>query len=87
MLPKFETVRSEVLAVPLTDNVAPGAVFKMPILELVVSKERNGNLLVEAANENAFTAVVIVEVDLWLYFTKPPPMVRRDVEAWFPMER
>ena len=64
MLPKFETVRSEVLAVPFTESVAPGAVFKMPIRELVVSKERNGIAVVEVANENAFTACGIVDVEL-----------------------
>ena len=63
VFPRFETVRSEVDAAPFTESVAPGAVFKMPIRELVVSKERNGIAVVEVANENAFTAEGIVEVD------------------------
>ena len=59
---RAETVRLVEDAVPLTDKVAPGAVFKIPIRELVVSKDRNGTAVVEVAKEKALRACGIVVV-------------------------
>ena len=60
--PRPEMVRREVEAVPLTESVAPGAVFRMPIRELVVSNERNGTAVVEVAKEKALRAIGTVVV-------------------------
>ena len=75
-------MRREVEAVPFTDNVAPGAVFKIPIRELVVSNERNGIADVEVAKEKALRAVGIVLVEDEAYIMLIP---ERRMDLWAPM--